>query len=109
LSYAFEFRHCPPISRAFAERYLQLAPKGDHSLAGLGWNAKGSFLELGVKGLLERIKTCQVASRFDMTRFYHWRYGLTCTDVIELVLRFVFGEEDLDVAAVGRIIEDFVD
>jgi len=109
LSYSFEFRHCPPISRCFLERYNQLAPSGDVSLLGLGWHARGAFLDLGVKGVLARLSSCAVASRDDITRFYHGKYGLTCTDVIELVLRFVFGEEDLDVAAVGRIIEDFVD
>lgn len=109
LSYAYEFRHVPPISRCFQERYLQLAPTGGYSLSGLGWFSKGMFLRLGTMGVLDAMENCKTCTRDDMTRFYHYKYGLTSTDVIELCLRFIFGEDDLDVAAVGRIIEDFVD
>jgi len=109
LSYSFEFRHCPPLSKVFLERYVQLCPDGDQSLQGIGWFAKGFFLRFGTLGVLDRIESAKTMTRDDMTRFYHWKYSLTATDVIELALRFVFGEEDLDVACVGRIIEDFVD
>jgi hypothetical protein len=110
LSYSYEFRHCPPISRSYYERYLQLVPEGGISLDGLGWNAKGNFLDLGVKGIVRAIQTVtHVTSRDDMTRFYHWKYDLTSTDIILLLLASLFGEDDLDEATAGRIVEDFLD
>jgi hypothetical protein len=108
LSYSYEFRHCPPISRCYYERFLQL--RGDVvSLDGLGWNAKGVFLDLGVDGVISRILSVStVCSRSDMTRFYHWKYGMTSTDIITLLLASVFGEDDLDEVTAGRIVEDFL-
>jgi len=108
LSYSYEFRHCPPISRCYFERFRQLF-EGEVSLDGLGWNAKGAFLELGVAGVLDAIYSVQhVCSRSDMTRFYHWKYGMTASDIIILLIASLFGESDLDEVAAGRIVEDFL-
>jgi hypothetical protein len=111
LSYAYEFRHCPVIARMFVERYNQLHDQTKEvSLDALGWNAKGSFLALGTAGILQQINTVKhVMTRDDMTRFYHWKFDLTATDVIELLLATLFGEEDLDEAGCSRILEDFLD
>lgn len=110
LSYSYEFRHCPVLSRMFLERYRQLAPDGGVSFDGLGWNAKGKFLQLGIAGVLDSIAAPKtMCTRDDMTRFYHYKYSMTATDVVELGLRFVFGEEDLDAACCERILEDFMD
>jgi hypothetical protein len=111
LSYSYEFRHCPPLSRAFYERYKQLAPSdGDVSFDSLGWNVRGTFLRLGVEAVHYNIfNPLTICSRDDMTRFYHYKYSMTATDVIQLVLRCLFGQDDLDVATVGRIIEDWLD
>jgi hypothetical protein len=109
LSYAFEFRHVPPIARVFLLRYEQLAPDGDVSLDALGWNAKGAFLSRGVKGVLRAISgVTTVASRDDMTRFYHMKYGMTSTDILENVIAIVFGIDDLDEISCARLLEDFV-
>jgi hypothetical protein len=109
LSYSYEFRHCPPISRCYYERYLQLVPADGVSLDGLGWNAKGAFLDLGVKGVVAAINTVtHTCSRDDMTRFYHWKYSMTSTDIIALLMASLFGEQDLDEATAGRIVEDFL-
>jgi hypothetical protein len=110
LSYSYEFRHAPVLSRLFFERFQQLAPEGDINFDGLGWNAKGAFLNFGIEGVLRAIaKPSTVCSRDDMTRFYHYKYSMTATDVVELCLRMVFGEDDLDVACCERILEDFLD
>jgi len=109
LSYSYEFRHCPPFSRAFFERFRQLRGDGDVSLDGLGWNAKGKFLELGIDGVIDRItKVDHVCTRSDMTRFYHWKYDMTASEVLALLVATLFGENDLDEAAAGRIVEDFL-
>jgi len=110
LSYAYEFRFVPVISRCFLTRFSQLFETQEQvSLDGLGWNVKGAFLDLGVRGILESLDSLDhVASRADMTRFYHWKYGFTASDVLDLLLATLFQEEDLDVVSVGRIIEDWV-
>jgi hypothetical protein len=107
LSYSYEFRHCPPISRAFHEKYMRLAPDGDVSLEGIGWNAKGAFLAHGVSGVLSRLKTLDVCTRDDMTAFYFHKYSLTCSDVVDLVLMTLFGDEPIDVDLCCRVLEDF--
>jgi hypothetical protein len=111
LSCSYEFRHCPVLARLFYERYLQLVPPdADVSFDGLGWVAKGAFLRFGIKGVLRAIvNPTSKCSRDDMTRFYHYKYSMTATDVVELAMRFVFGEDDLDAACCERILEDFMD
>jgi len=90
-------------------RYEQLVPPEGVSLDGLGWKAKGEFLSRGVDGVLRAIADCKVhASRHDLNQFYHWRYGLFFTDVIEMLMAVLFGEDDLDESGVGRIMEDFL-
>jgi len=109
LSYAYEFRHCPVISRCYLTRFGQLCEDIDSvSLDGLGWNVKGAFLDLGVRGILAALEVSHVCTRDDMTRFYHWKYGFTATDILEVLMSSLFGEDDLDEATVGRIIEDWV-
>jgi len=106
LSYAYEFRAAPSISRMFLRRYTQLGIE-DPSLDGLGWNAKGAFLELGVQGILDAISHPRVVARSDdLTRFYHWRYGLTHQDLIVAGCAMLFGEEELDSDGLAWIMEE---
>lgn len=107
LSYAFEFRFVRPISRCFLLRYA-MEECDDPSLDGLGWNAKGAFLRLGVEGVLSAIDNARTCSRADMTRFYHWRYGMTATDVILKTHAFLFGDRDLEPDEVGFLTSDFL-
>jgi len=109
LSYAFEFRFVPPLSRAFFLRYEQLVGDTEPSLDGLGWNAKGAFLDAGVAGIIAQLRNVQhPATRDECTLFYHSNYGLTFTDVLELCVAMLFGEDDLDEVGCQRILEDFV-
>jgi len=111
LSYAYEFRHMPVLQRAFFERFEQLAETVDEvTFDGLAWNVKGSFLRYGVEGIIERLKApASIATRDDMNRFYHYKYSMFASDVLELVLAVLFGEDDLDAGGIVRICEDFLD
>jgi len=48
-----------------------------------------------------------VCTRDDMNAFYYSTYGLTCTDVIDIVFRILFYDEDIEVDMCERILEDF--
>lgn len=109
LSYAYEFRAAPSLSRAFLLRYVQASPNGEVSLDGLGWNAKGAFLDLGVKGVLAALDNVKLFANLDcLTAFYHRRYSLTYTDVYAVVLNMLFGSQDLSDEMVGQLISDWV-
>lgn len=108
LSYSYEFRHCPPISRAFMEKYNRLCPDGDVSLDGISWNAKDVFVRYGVSGVKQRVKSVvEVCTRDDMNAFYYSMYSLTCTDIIDIIFKILFFDEDIDVSMCERILEDF--
>jgi len=107
LSYAFEFRFVQPICRLFLLKYAEFEidnPKLD----ALGWNAKGQFLELGYQGIMLAIDSARSVPRDCATQFYHWKYGLTITDVIELVSKLLFGDRDLEAGEIGFLTTDFI-
>jgi len=109
LSYAYEFRFAPTISRLFYYRYQQLVPPEGVSLDALGWNAKGAFLRRGTDGVIAAIENAtNPASADDLTRFYHWKYELCHQEVVELLLAMIFGEDDLDEEGIGYICSDFL-
>lgn len=109
LSYAYEFRYCKALARVFLLRFVQLGGEEGLSLDGLGWNAKGAFLRLGTAGILAAVDNPVGghAQPSDFTRFWHWKYGKTHSEVIEMAMAFVFGEHDLDEDGVGWICSDF--
>jgi hypothetical protein len=107
LSYAYEFRFVGPVSRLFLLRFAQCEIDDPH-LDALGWNAKGAFLQLGTSGVIRAIDTARSASRDDITRFYHYKYALTCLDVVDLVTKILFGDRHLDSAEAGFVLADFV-
>jgi hypothetical protein len=108
LSYSYEFRHCPPISRMFMMKFERLCPDGVLSLDGISWNAKDAFVRYGVSGVLDRIKSvCAVCTRDDMNVFYYSMYSMTASDVIDLVMAVLFRHDDIDEAMCLRVLEDF--
>jgi hypothetical protein len=107
LSYAYEFRHISCVSRLFLLKYAE-AEIDNPSLDALGWNAKGAFLRSGYAGIMSAIASARGASRDDITRFYHWKYNLTCTDLINLVSRTIFGDKDLDPVGMQFVVASIV-
>ncbi len=93
----------------FLLRFVQLGGEEGLSLDGLGWNARGAFLRLGTAGILAAVDSPVGghAQPSDFTRFWHWKYGKTHSEVIEMAMAFVFGEHDLDEDGVGWICSDF--
>jgi hypothetical protein len=110
LSYAYEFRFVPTVSGLFLARYYELSEGLDGvSFDALGWNTRGEFLRKGLPGVFQTIRDVGVvATPDDCTRFYHWRYNLTHSDLVALVVRVVFGFDDVDDSGTGRLAEDFV-
>jgi len=107
LSYAFEFRFVRPICNLFLLKFAEFEIE-EPRLDALGWNAKGQFLALGYSGIEASIDAARSISRDSMTQFYHWRYSLTATDVIELVTKLLFGDRDLEPGEIGFITSDFI-
>lgn len=109
LSYAYEFRYCPPLAKEFYNRYLELSAGGVVSLLDLGWFAKGAFFRYGADGVAKRVfQPERVASVSDLTSFYEPRSGLFGSEVVRLFHDVVHGSVDIDEARLGGFLDDFV-